>query len=62
MGPPRTPPLIIPILLRVKKMNDVRDSLSLAKNKLPYFAWYKENDLEESVAVPGGPQNRSFKE
>lgn len=43
-------------------MNDVRDSLSLAKNKLPYFACYKENDLQGSVAVLGGPQNRSFKD
>lgn len=41
-------------------MNDVRDSLSLAKNKRPYFACHKENHLEESVAVPGGPRDTAF--
>ena len=62
MGPPRTPPLIIPILLRVKK-NEWRSRLLVSsKDKLPNFACYKENDLQGSVAVPWGPQNRSFKD
>lgn len=42
-------------------MNDVRDSLSLAMDKLPYFACHKENDLQQLVAVPGGPLNGSFR-